>query len=557
MNGDKIISERDVVTTTKNGLMTPEMNKKLTNIKADSSNFGVGEGNILGGYAVKVKSYNSTTFTFTLDSGGSDSETATKMSKFIAGATVYVSDLSDDISDSSSEIWGEYKSGTIQTVNAANFTVKLVSDIGLSTSADFDRMYIYTKDNKRKDAAFSSGDRNFVTGLAASADGIINTVTGTGSKASGAFNLVSGNFSEAVGVNNTVLGDRNIVSGGNNKVEADMAFVTGNGNEVSKTGQGAVILGSGNNDVTGVDPKILGDGNKVSGNRVNVVGFHNNVSGNESTVIGNALKVESKKGILIGNRGELPNTHENSGAIGFAGGDSNEGTKVVSFIHRTHKTDTMDSDSEEICYSTEYMGRLVPIELEVSDSNVSLDHDLYSKWRLTGAGSIVVTLANWKDGDVGELVIDTRTQTISIPASWIIPDSLWDKITDNPDVYCIEIKQIGSKIYAYDSVIFSDGNTANIFNGGLRRVFQSTNVTAQDGSWYLCDSNITVTLPASSSEGDTVKVSTIKTANDVSIVPSGTDTIESQTGFNIDATNSSVELVYDGTMWVVAEVVVN
>ena len=73
----------------------------------------------------------------------------------------------------------------------------------------------------------------------------------------------------------------------------------------------------------------------------------------------------------------------------------------------------------------------------------------------------------------------------------------------------------------------------------------------------MCDSNITVTLPASSSEGDTVKVSTIKTANDVSIVPSGTDTIESQTGFNIDATNSSVELVYDGTMWVVAEVIVN
>ena len=260
---------------------------------------------------------------------------------------------------------------------------------------------------------------------------------------------------------------------------------------------------------------------------------------------------------MIGNRGELPNTHENSGAIGFAGGDSDDGTKVVSFIHRTHKTDTMDSDSEEVCYSTEYMGRLVPMELEVSGNNVSLDHDLYSKWRLTGTGSIVVTLANWKDGDVGELVIDTRTQTISIPASWIIPDSLWDKITDNPDVYCIEIKQIGSKIYAYDSVVFSDGNTANIFNGGLRRVFQSTNVTAQDGSWYLCDSNITVTLPASSSEGDTVKVSTIKTANDVSIVPSGTDTIESQTGFNIDATNSSVELVYDGTMWVVAEVIVN
>lgn len=516
MNGDKIISERDVVTTAKNGLMTPEMNKKLTNIKADSSNFGVGEGNILGGYAVKVKSYNSTTFTFTLDSGGSDSETATKMSKFIAGATVYVSDLSDDISDSSSEIWGEYKSGTIQTVNAANFTVKLVSDIGLSTSADFDRMYIYTKDNKRKDAAFSSGDRNFVTGLAASADGIINTVTGTGSKASGAFNLVSGNFSEAVGANNTVLGDRNIVSGGNNKVESDMSFVTGSGNEVSKTGQGAVILGSSNNDVTGVDPKILGDGNKVSGNRVNIVGFHNNVSGNESTVIGNVLKVESKKSILIGNRGELPNTHENSGAIGFAGGDSNEGTKVVSFIHRTHKTDTMNSDSEEICYSTEYMGRLVPITLKIAEvGTIELDHDQYARWEFTGTGAVALTLSNWQDGDRGEVVIDTTKQTFSIPASWIVPDEVWDAWTDNPGKYCMEIRKEGGAIFAHAAVPFNTGGSSS--SSGEWTI-------GENGNWYC--NGIDSGNPSRGPQGLTpVRGTDYWTAADISTIKSYVDDV--------------------------------
>ena len=101
------------------------------------------------------------------------------------------------------------------------------------------------------------------------------------------------------------------------------------------------------------------------------------------------------------------------------------------------------------------------------------------------------------------------------------------------------------------------GNITSNVVGGLKRVITSSNVTAQSGSWYLCSGNITVTLPASSSSGDVVKVSSVLTANNVSIVPSGTDTIESQTGFNIDSTNSSVELIYNGSMWIVAEVVVN
>lgn len=558
MNGDKVISENDVVTTTKNGLMTPEMYNSLVDAVTKKNTIEVGTGNILGGYGVKAKSYNSTTHVLTLEDS-SDSSIAPKMSKFTVGSMVYFSDVSEDFSDSQeNEYWGTYRTGVISSVNSTNKTITFAGDVGLSSSADFEKMIVMVDDPKRKDSAFSSGDRNFVTGQSASADGLFNTVSGIGSKASGAMNFVSGHFSNAEGVNNTITGDRNFTQGGNNKIVADMAFVVGNGNTVEKTGQGAIVFGGGNMDVTGVDTKIFGDGNKATANRVNIIGFHNNVSGQESSALGNALIVKAKKAVLIGQRGELPDTHENKGAIGFAGGDSEEGTKVVSFIHRTHKTDPYNSDSSEICYTTEYRGRLKPMEFIYSSiGNFVLDHDQYARWIFTGTGAITLTLENWQDGDIGEIVIDSSKQTFTVPNSWIMPDSLWDELVGNPDTYCLEIRQIGSKVFVYNAVSFSMGNITSNVVGGLKRVITSSNVTAQSGSWYLCSGNITVTLPASSSSGDVVKVSSVLTANNVSIVPSGTDTIESQTGFNIDSTNSSVELIYNGSMWIVAEVVVN
>lgn len=462
-----------------------KVDEAIQNISFPST-VGGGTGNILGGYAVKATAYNASTFTLTVDPGEENNET--DMSKFAPGTVAYVSELSEDIDPGSGsgsgsgsedeEVWGTYKSAEIASVDSVNHTITFTEDIGLSSSSDFDKVVVRVADTSRKDAAFSSGDRNFVTGLSASADGLINTVTGIGSKAQGSMNLVSGNFSEASGVGNTVIGDRSIVSGGNNKVEADLAFVTGNGNEISKTGQGAVVLGGGNNDVTGVDPKILGDGNKVSGNRVNVIGFHNTVSGDESSVLGNSLTVAAKKAVLIGQRGSLPNTFENLGAIGFAGGDSEEGDQIVSFIHRTHKTDPLDSEKSEQAFNTEYRGRLIPKTLQIADiGTIELDHDQYARWELTGTGAVTLTLANWQDGDRGEVVIDTTKQTFSIPAAWVVPDEVWDEWTETPGKYCMEIRKEGGAVFAHAAVPFNAG-------GGGSSSGEWT--IGANGNWY-CD----------------------------------------------------------------------
>ena len=167
-----------------------------------------GTGNILGGYAVKATAYNATTFTLTLDPGEEGAET--DMGKFVPGTIAYVNELTDDVEDDpetaseNEEVWGVWKSGEIASVDAANCKITFTEDIGMTTSNALEHIVCRVADASRKDAAASSGDRNFVTGDAASADGGFNTVTGTASKASGAMNSVSGNFSEAAGVSNTV-----------------------------------------------------------------------------------------------------------------------------------------------------------------------------------------------------------------------------------------------------------------------------------------------------------------------------------------------------------------
>ena len=77
-----------------------------------------------------------------------------------------------------------------------------------------------------------------------------------------------------------------------------MAFVAGNGNDIE--GQASIVLGDSNGDVTGVDVRILGSGNKAAGNRTNLIGFHNEVSGEGASVLGNGLKTAAKKSVLIG-----------------------------------------------------------------------------------------------------------------------------------------------------------------------------------------------------------------------------------------------------------------
>lgn len=99
----------------------------------------------------------------------------------------------------------------------------------------------------------------------------------------------------------------------------------------------------------------------------------------------------------------------------------------------------------ERAYETEYRGHWLAITRNVDTAGtVTLDHDQYARWNLTASGEITLALANWKDGDSGELIVDTTKQTINIPAEWV---TLGADITKTPGVYVLEIAQVGTTIF--------------------------------------------------------------------------------------------------------------
>lgn len=112
-----------------------------------------------------------------------------------------------------------------------------------------------------------------------------------------------------------------------------------------------------------------------------------------------------------------------------------------------------------------------------------------------------------------------------------------------------------------DKLYFNKNKKQLLYNGisiggsSMQKVVVQENTTAQAGKWYLCLSNATITLPQQHQNKDSIKVSTIQEANTVTIRPQEGDTIQSDSGFLLDVNNSSVQLVWDGAKWVVAQVV--
>ena len=162
----------------------------------------------------------------------------------------------------------------------------------------------------------------------------------------------------------------------------------------------------------------------------------------------------------------LEDTPENEYAFALGDGelDGTTPTGEISLIHRVFKkvlnplydpakdTDNTGTDSAgekqyiaERAYATEYRGHWLAVTRNVDTAGtVTLDHDFFARWNLTASGTVTLALSNWKDGDSGELIVDTTKQTINIPAEWV---TLGADITTTPGVYVLEIHQVNDTIF--------------------------------------------------------------------------------------------------------------
>lgn len=270
---------------------------------------------------------------------------------------------------------------------------------------------------------------------------------------------------------NNSYGGSVIIHGDNNENELGFVRIFGSNN---KTYQFQNIFGDLNEFTASVNVTVFGSTNKDNGVNANgafIFGNMNEVTGHTFTV-GYRVKNFAKGARAFGRYFTLEDTPENEYAFALGDGELDGTTPAgeISFIHRVFKKvenplfdpddlaegsslsdpNMKDSSGErkyvaERAYETEYRGHFLPITQTVAAAGtVTLDHDRYARWNLTASGAVTLSLANWKDGDSGELIIDTTKQTISIPAEWV---TLGADITTTPGVYVLEIAMIGETIF--------------------------------------------------------------------------------------------------------------
>ena len=252
--------------------------------------------------------------------------------------------------------------------------------------------------------------------------------------------------------------------------ENSLGFVTICGSR-NKTYQSQTVFGDGNELTATVNATVFGSGNRDGGKNAGgavVFGDRNEIAGRYTVTAGYRLRNQAKGGKAFGRYFTLEDTPENEYAFALGDGELDGTTPMgeISLIHRVRKSVAnplyapakdadqtgVDSDGEkqyiaEPAFSTEYRGHLLAVTETVTLSGartVTLDHDRFARWLLAGTGTATLAPANWKDGDSGELIVDTTKQTINIPADWV---TLGADITKTPGVHVLEIAMVGDTVF--------------------------------------------------------------------------------------------------------------
>ena len=306
------------------------------------------------------------------------------------------------------------------------------------------------------------------------------------------------------------------IHGDNNENSLGFVRIYGNYN---KTYQFQNIWGDNNELTASVNVTVFGNSNKDNGKNANgavIIGNLNEVTGANSYTVGYRLKNHAKGARAFGRYFTLEDTPENEYAFALGDGelDGTTPTGEISLIHRVFKKvlnplfnpadlsddsdasdpNPKDSSGErkyvaERAYATEYRGHWLAITRNVDTAGtVTLDHDLFARWNLTASGEITLALANWKDGDSGELIVDTTKQTINIPAEWV---TLGADITKTPGVYVLEIAQVGTTIFYAIKYPNSGGTITSI----------GDHIKITGGYWYI--DGVNTGVKAQGSDGAT------------------------------------------------------
>jgi hypothetical protein len=296
----------------------------------------------------------------------------------------------------------------------------------------------------------SIGESNLTTGDAAISEGSGNVAYGFGAHAEGLVTAALGISTHAEGINTIAMGDAAHAEGSGNIAKGGGAHAEGAATKALADGAHSEGL---NTRAIGMESHCGGSMSKAIGRTSFVHGESCEAAGVMAVAIGHDVKATAKYSHIIGVRGELADLAENQGAFAMAGGVYPNYS--LAFTVRTKKAvlnPLYPADGEvqytpTEAYTTQYQGRLIGTTKTYSAAaNATLlDHDFCARWKITPSAAAVPTLANWLDGDTGELIVYNGGSLVSFPAAWLWLGTQPTLQTDGYDVFTIE--QIGADIY--------------------------------------------------------------------------------------------------------------
>ncbi len=238
----------------------------------------------------------------------------------------------------------------------------------------------------------------------------------------------------AVGTQTVARGHAAMATGCATKAVNDNTFTAGIGTEA--TGDGAAAVGQ---------------RTKASGRAAFAGGQMAEAAGDYSAAFGNQVKTAAKHSMLTGRHGELADTPENDGAFAVAAGAVKAPHLALKvFGNRSVKNPLYGQEGEreyipEPDAGIEVGGHILAGTVIVSGAVLQLDHGRAGRWKITPGTTVTPTLKNWRDGDVGELVIYNGGSKVNFPAAWKWVGTIPTLKTAGVDVFTI--RQIDNIIF--------------------------------------------------------------------------------------------------------------
>ena len=304
-------------------------------------------------------------------------------------------------------------------------------------------------DSASTSASFSSGDTNMAVSDYATAEGSTNIACGLGAHAEGLVTSALGESAHAEGSNCVAIGTAAHAEGSGNIAQGIGAHAEGISNKSLKDGAHAEGTGNQSN---GFDAHAGGSQSKANGRASFAHGSMCEASGDYAIALGYRTKASAKYSCVIGINGELINAVENEGAYAIAGGVYPAAS--LAFVVRSRKAVAnplypADGENQYLpveAYTAQFKGRLIGTTQTVTTSgSVTLDHDFYSRWKVTPSDSLTPVLGNWQDGDTGELIVLNGGSLFQFPSAWTWRGVQPTLKTTGVDSFLLE--QIGSDIF--------------------------------------------------------------------------------------------------------------